>query len=530
LWANLGHPVIQTHCHNLLFAVFLTLTLFNCNHEDKPLLEISLNGSLLTSGGIAPIKTFEAEFKGFLKRQALQLKPGNIVTYVLPASDLQNGTIEFWMKINSSPPHFPIRFIHLQNGANSSVEFFLQQKAIALSLKREGKIEKWRSLNYFQGKAKWLMVDLTWDLTKRNPFEIYLDGEPLEIEPLQGQDAHSRNSSDKSQRLTIGIPKVEDDSEELTVDLRDLVLRNNARSARTIKASFTVGQELMKKSLVWPAADLRHYAGKQLRDTEATNGICWTVDTIIGKKEGIRLPAKGEYELSFRIKPFTRIEKDNFRCEVFSTDSSGSKTRLAEWKNSQADFSQLDTFQSNSIRFTSLTENPISFQFQSFIPSKGSMLLDTISIRSLTNKWQKQWRFEDLEHTMGVWKEDPEASNGKGWINAHTLDYGPYTCIGQPGKYRATWRIRVAPDISPQTPLVLLDVYAHDGYLGQRKGNKSYAKFQLNASQFQKRGAWEDKSIEFNYDGADMMEFRAFARTLQSPSFAIDTVTVTRVN
>jgi hypothetical protein len=519
--------VIQTHCKKLLLTIFITLLLFNCNRDEKLLLQINLNGSLLTSGGVAPIKSFGADYKGFLKREALQLKPGNIATYAIPASDLPTGTIEFWMKINSALPHSPIQLIHLQNGSDSSIELFLQQKAIAISVKRHAKMERWRSLMNFPGRAKWMLVDLKWDLTKTNPFEIYLDSELLELE--QTQNAGTSNSPDSSHRLTIGIPD-QDDSEGFTVNLRDLILWGTMRSPKRIKASFAEGQELMKKTLVWPATDLRHYAGKQLRDADATNGICWTVDTIIGKKEGINLPAKGDYELSFRVKPFTRIEKNLFSCEVYSKDAKSNKTKLAQWINSQADFAKIETFESTSIHFTSHTEDPIGFEFQSFIPSKGSLLLDTISIRSLTNNWQKQWRFEDLDHTMGVWKEDPEALNGKGWINAHTLDYGPYTCIGQPGKYRATWRIRVAPEIPPETPLVLLDVYAHDGYLGQRKGNKSYAKFQLNASQFQKRGVWEDKSIEFNYDGADMMEFRAFARTLQSPSFAIDTVTVTRVN
>lgn len=530
LQADAGHSVIHTNCKELLLTIFITLFLFSCTRDEKPILEITLNGSLRTSAGSEPIKSFEADYKGFLKRQALQLKPGNKFTYKLPASNVRSGTIEFWMKINSTLPHHPVRLIHLQDGAGSAIEFFLQQKALALSLNREDKVEHWRSLMHFPGRAKWMLVDLAWDLTKRNPVEIYLDGQSVEAEPLKTENASSSNSSDISPRLTIGIPTVDEDSEGLTIDLRDLMLWGTIRSASRIKATFAAGQELMNKSLVWPASDLRHYAGKQLHDVEATNGICWTVDTIIGKKEGIVLPTRGDYELSFRIKPFTRIEKNNFICEIYEKDASGNKKELAQWKNSQADFPQIDTFQSTAVRFTSHTQNPITFEFQSFIPSKGSLLLDTISIQSLTNNWQKQWRFEDLEHTMGVWKEDPEALNGRGWINAHTLDFGPYTCIGQPGKYRATWRIRVAPDVSPETPLILLDVYAHDGYLGQRKGNKSYAKFQLDASQFQKRGAWEDKSIEFNYDGADMMEFRAFARTLQAHSFAIDTVTVIRVN
>lgn len=513
-------------------VISITLFLLSCkHHDDKPLLQISFNGSLQADNRIAPTKSFEAEYSGFLKRQALKLKPGDIATYKIPASDIQRGTIEYWIKINPVV-HPPIRLIRITTEVNSAIELFLQEQAIGLSLRRKNNVERFRSIKHPQKKGQWMLVDLTWDLTKndQNSFELYLDGEPQQLETLQRSTPASGNLSDSSHRLTIGIPGLENDSSQVLIGLRDLILWNSVREEKRIRASFAAAQELMNKGLIWPATDLRHFAGKQVRVDGATNGVCWTIDTVIGKKEGIILPGKGAYELTFRAKPFTKIAEDSFSCEIYSTDSTANKIKLAGWKNSAADFADIGKFKSYSIKFNASATNPIGFEFQSFIPAKASLLLDTISLRSLNGEWEKQWRFEEIEHTMGVWQEDSDASGGRGWINAHTLQYGPYTCIGQPGKYRATWRIRVAPDVDKHTPLVLLDVYAHDGFFGQRKGNKSYAKFQLDASQFQKLGVWENKSIEFNYDGADMMEFRAFARTLRSPAFAIDTISVTRVD
>jgi hypothetical protein len=525
--------VNQKHCKlTVLLAICVSLFLLSCKHEDdKPLLQISFNGSLQTNDGIAPTKSFEADYSGFLKRQALKLRSGDIAIYKIPVSDVPKGTMEFWMKINSAV-HSPIRLIRITSEVNSAIELFLQEKGIGLSLRRENNVERFRGITPFQKKGQWMLVDLKWDLTKndQNSFELYLDGEPQQLEGLQRSKLTSSKFADSSHRLTIGIPNLENDSNQVLIGLRDLILWNNVSTEKRIRASFTAGQQQMDKGLVWPATDLEHFAGKKARITGATNGVGWTIDTIIGRKEGIILPGKAAYELTFRAKPFTKIAEDNFSCEIYFTDATANEIELARWKNSAADFADIGKFKSYSIRFNASPTQPIGFEFQSLIPAKASLLLDTISLRSLNSVWEKQWRFEDIEHTMGVWQEDSDASGGRGWINAHTLHYGPYTCIGQPGRYRATWRIRVAPDVDMRTPLVLLDVFAHDGFLGQRKGNKSYAKFQLDASQFQRLGVWENKSIEFNYDGADTMEFRAFARTLQSPSFAIDTITVTRVD
>jgi hypothetical protein len=524
------HPddLLRSKLKLVLFS-YLLLSLLACHRNDKPILQLTLNGSLQSINGIKPMNAVSAQYSGFLKQQALQLRPGDMAIYNIAGSDLKIGTLQFWFKIASPLPEFPIRFIQIAN-EKSSVRIFQHQNAIKLALEQDGNTKAFKSVKHLQTRGNWLLFDLTWDFTNKDtvPFQLYVDGVLQNLESLPNWA--QPNSSPNPNRFMIGIPHLQVDSNEVSIDLRDVALWSGTRASSRIREDYDSGQKLMQTSLVWSAANLRHYAGKEIRDDDSKDGVYWTTDTQIGKKEGIILPAKDQYELSFRIKPFTKIADDNLVCHIYYTNKNGEKKELANWKNKSSDLAPVDQFGSHSIQFSASQENPIAFEFHSFIPSKGSMLLDTVSLRRLNGSWQQQWRFEDLQHTMGVWKEDPDASGGKGWINAHTLDYGPYTCIGQPGRYRATWRIRVTSNVPPQTPLLLLDVYAHDGFLGTRQGNKSYGRLALNAAEFQHQNAWEEKSIEFHYDGADMMEFRAFAKTFQPNIFVIDTITVKRLS
>ncbi|HET6267727.1 MAG TPA: hypothetical protein VFG11_08420, partial [Acidobacteriota bacterium] len=108
-------------------------------------------------------------------------------------------------------------------------------------------------------------------------------------------------------------------------------------------------------------------------------------------------------------------------------------------------------------------------------------------------------------------------------------EFGPYTCLGQPGQYRATWRIKIAKNVPENEPLLLLDAFAHDGYLQDRRGSKPYGKLALSAAEFQKKDQWENKSLDFRYDGSNMMEFRAFSKTMEDANVFIDTIKVERI-
>jgi hypothetical protein len=105
--------------------------------------------------------------------------------------------------------------------------------------------------------------------------------------------------------------------------------------------------------------------------------------------------------------------------------------------------------------------------------------------------------------------------------------YGPYTSIGQPGKYRVTWRVKISDSVPNNEPLLLLDVYAHDGFLNEgKRGTRSYGKLALGASEFKTPHVWENKSIDFRYDGANMLEFRAHAKWMNPGAVLLDTVEV----
>ena len=203
------------------------------------------------------------------------------------------------------------------------------------------------------------------------------------------------------------------------------------------------------------------------------------------------------------------------RCEIWKLEQN-KRFPLAVWEKRAGDLVNRNKYETITLNFHADAGTTAGYAFNSFIPSKYSILLDTIVLESANGKWKNIRRAEDLQHTLGVWMKDDEASKGKAWSNANTLLYGPYTCIGQPGWYRATWRIRIDDSAPEKEPLLLLDVYAHDGFLhAGRRGTRSYGKLALATSDFPHRNTWERKSIEFRYDGANLLEFRAHAKLMK---------------
>jgi hypothetical protein len=108
------------------------------------------------------------------------------------------------------------------------------------------------------------------------------------------------------------------------------------------------------------------------------------------------------------------------------------------------------------------------------------------------------------------------------------LNIGPYIRLDNSyQQYRASWRIKVSSKIPPDTPILLLKVFSHQGiYANNRRANKDYAALPLNSSDFPQKNVWQTKSVDFKYDGAEMMEFIAHAKILDPGSFLIDTVTI----
>lgn len=275
-------------------------------------------------------------------------------------------------------------------------------------------------------------------------------------------------------------------------------------------------------ALVYRECDLTHWNGKPIHDPEAKGGVAWTPDTLLAKQDGIRLPVTGDYELSFRIKPLGPLKPKSLRCEVHS-----SKAILIASRDSEEIAKSPDVYQTFVVRFHATAGTVIGYELHCLLAGKFSMLLDTATICSLKSNWKDVRRIEDLHHNMGIWKADPAAARGRAWSNQNALNIGPYVSIGKPGRYRATWRIKVASKIPPDAPLLLLKVFSHNGILpGNRRGNKNYATLALSSSDFPKRDVWQTKSLDFNYDGSDKMEFIAHAKLLDTGSFAIDTITV----
>jgi Concanavalin A-like lectin/glucanases superfamily len=449
-----------------------------------------------------------------------------LMRYQLASSVQQEGTIKFWIKPDSPSTDSLRALIRLSDARGSSLDVLLVKKTLELNIRQPGM----KSPLAYQCtgdefvRGQWALLAIQWN--KSGP-KAFRNGKELE---LRAASSATRLDLSKTTLLEVGSETRVANDDEFAVDLRDLQIWDGTSPGESIAAEYAAEIKNMSEPLLWRAVELDHFAGKEAKEANASRGVAWTSDTLIGRKFPITVPADGNYELNFRVKAYTNIAPHSLTCEIFSSASGAKNKSIAKWDNQRGDLVAGSKYQNFSIPFQASSHDSIGYEFRSFIPSKYSLILDTVTLRQSGGGWKDTRRFEDLEHTMGVWKEDAEAAGGRGWTNANTLEFGPYTCLGQPGQYRATWRVKIAKDVPENQPLLLLDAFAHDGYLQEtRRGSKPYGKLALSAAEFQKRDQWENKSLDFRYDGSNMMEFRAFSKTMDDANVFIDTITVQRI-
>jgi len=512
-----------------LIAIAFFLIVAGFIEPNRPAASFSFSGTLATDLGMKPRESAEIDYIGFRTGQALQLVPGSKVNYDVDKLELRRGSIEFWLKLDSPASNTPIPIIYLNGNHAPRFEILLNNKTIELLYQPDSStpLKLLRTDQVLPGKGTWCFWSFRWDASDK--YEMYMDaqenGQPIQLTDVD-EPIPDRPIGD-GKGLIIGIPSDSAAKDEFGIDLRNLTIWPFFRSEKAIQTASAKELKEMEAPLLWSAIQLNHYAGTRIEDKEARGGFAWTPDSEIARQEGVRISKTGEYKFDFRIKPLVPISAESLSCTVWKKTADGAKTVTASWKNDWMKPNQTNGYRDVVLPFQASSGDEVGFEFQSFIPSKYSLLLDTASFVSADGNWEEHRRFEDLQHTMGVWMEDPQAKGAKAWTNANTLHYGPYVCLGQPGKYRASWRIKISPELSPNAALLLLDVFAHDGfYPDGRRGHKPYAKLALSTSEFSKRNAYEVKSIDFNYDGSNMMEFRAFARLFQPGILNIDTIKV----
>lgn len=507
--------------------VFLISCFLSCSKNISPVISLHFDGDPIAKEGFKPKEPYTVQYLSYRTRKALMLLPENTLTYDINHLDFKSGTLEFWLKLDSLPSNSPVRLMQVF-AKGTHFEVVVNRRTIQfLYWENPGDVAQLLSPEQLMPtKGVWSLWTFCWDSSKNfeSVPEIYCNGSPLRTSPA-GQ-SRSAQTIPMGSKLVIGDGAIKSGTDQYAFNLRDLTIWSDVRSPNEIHQSYVSQVDEMKKPLRWRAMDLRHYAGTKVKDLDSTDGFAWTTDPEIAKADGIIIPATGKYQLTFRIKPLTHIPAKSLFCKVWSAGNNSKNSPLVSWENGAKELNRLNEYEDISVPFLASKNDNVGFEFQSWIPSKYSLLLDTVTVHAINRNWKLQRRFEDLQHTMGVWMADPEASNGKAWTNANTLHYGPYICIGQPGKYRATWRIKISQDAPSNVPLLLLDVFAHDGFYSNRRGHKPYAKLALSAAEFQKRDHWEMKSIEFNYDGANMMEFRAFAKLMKPGVVRLDTITV----
>jgi hypothetical protein len=497
-----------------LFLVAFLLLLSSCSkNADDDYLAISFDASLKTDKGVSPIHdSGNHTYASYRDRKVLLLKGNENIHYDVSMFDLNQGSLSFWIKVENSLDENESTIISLVGKYKKPLQIRAKDHFVYV----DGSGKGFQLKRKISQQGSWANVALVWDISGEQ-VSLYLNGVRFELKastPKQGQ---------VSDGLIIGDLQ---NSPGFAVLMRDLKLYSSVLSDRQIASSFESDIHKMQSPIKWSAEKLEHYAGKKVFAQGTANGNAWTTDTMFASRKPIQLNQGNDYTLEFRIKPLTHIAQQLIQCEIWKLYN-GKKTAIRSWANSKNDLMDAGKYKTFSLNFHVENGSNVGYTFYSWIPSKYSLLLDTIVLQSKNSEWKDLQRAEDLEHTMGVWMKDDEASSGRAWSNANTLLYGPYTSIGQPGKYRVSWRIKLSDWVPANEPLMTLDVYAHDAYLNQgRRGTRSYGKIAVGASEFKTPHVWEEKSIDFRYDGANMIEFRAHAKYMKPDAVLLDTVEV----
>jgi hypothetical protein len=515
------------------FAVSLMLILFlaACAQEPVTIFAVSFDKTLVpANGGPAPQSTFQPDFKGYLMRHALRLQPGNVIHYSVPNLDLESGTFQFWMKAGARLPAARVNALYLFDGKRT-LEFSFDKGSFRVEQQREGQaVSAYRSQKNRISYGRWYLLTITWDDSSTH---VYSDDQPVSLSAASSPNINLPPSGSAA-NTCVGLWG---NDSPFSIVIRDLVIRNRLVNESWIQRSFEATRPQPQR-LVYRMRDFVHWNGKEIRDPGAADGIAWTTDTELAKLENMSLPSTGEYELSFHIKPTTDIPGGTLRAEVVLHNSKGDSIAVSSRENEPGELTSSGlslhekkksstSYQSFNLRFHVQEPAKLDYRLLCSYPGKYSLFLDTATLSQVNGKWIDRRRVEDLQHTMGIWKEDPEASKGRAWTNQSSVNIGPYTCIGQPGKYRATWRLKISTQIPDHTRVVVLKVFAHDGFHGSdRRTNKDYGVLQLTSDDFAVRDTWITRSIDFKYDGSDMLEFIAHALILDPGALRFDTITV----
>ena len=145
-------------------------------------------------------------------------------------------------------------------------------------------------------QGTWTHTVVVWNPDTGEPVSVFLNGNVAEMTPLQNKDKVAiRNQPG----FFLGNGK---NSEHLSVYVRDVFLHSALRTEKQILQSFNAGFKEMQTSIVWPASNLRHFAGKKIAADGAINDEAWTVDTLFAFQNQIHLSDGPEYRLSFSNK------------------------------------------------------------------------------------------------------------------------------------------------------------------------------------------------------------------------------------
>lgn len=488
----------------LLLLIFLST---NCG-KDSPFFYVSFDGNMRSNAGKQPHGDPAPDFRGYLKRQDLRIKPTQFWIYELQKPELDHGTVQAWIKLDS-----PVGAVHFL-AIGGRLLLSIVDNRIHLRTERH----EFEAANSVRPDGKWKLLTIIW---KKENLRFYTDSNPVALSEIPA----SKGEKQQENQVKVGAWSEETLPPNFALRIRDLSLWNAPLKQSFISVTYQSSIQAEQKT-AWRAVDLYHFCGKAIRDPSAINKIAWTTDSQFAAWRNVTVPGIAEYELIWRLKRHGKLPPDSIWSAVRSTNTT-SRDLLALRNITMTDLPMDDAYQDLSMKFTAGPDVRLDCEL-GMKNLDANLSLDTVTIRQ-GEKWKLQRRGEELEHTIGGWRTDPEADRGTAWGSKNTLLYGPYACLGEPGKYRVSWRIKVSKDVSAQNEILALDVFAHDAFLRRDfRHTRTYTRTSFAVTAF-RPDQWEIKSLEFKYDGADMMEFRAFSRLTKPGAIEIDTVSVEKI-
>ncbi len=504
----------------MIISLTVFFTACSCpDASDQPLQQMEFDDIVHSGGTVVP----------GIQGNALQIASPMEWRMEFPQDHEWNsrGAVTCWMKVMEPEP-LPksLSLMKIAFDPNlGSLVFFKDNSRLSLRFKDAA------HKNYFDANLpvdywcpnKWFHLGITWDFTSQSCesfIHVTINGNDKGLHYTLN-DQESSHCPDNIENLTPVSLVVSADGN--VYDARVAVQIDALHIYGTNIGKQRLEQDLTRyyalPEIVLEESVFSHFTGKLHPDDQANDRHAWTTDPTIASSPPIVLDA-GEY--SARITAYSVMETEPHHTVaglLVVKVPDGSIIQQRHFLQEQ--FSVTNSYTSLELAFELEQQTEIRALLKMMVFGYHDFFLKELSIDG-TN-FHQTWDSSTLLHSGAVMVPESDPSDGLVITNGHALLYGPYIELPLPGLYDAVFRLKIDPNVVSDN-IATLDVFAHDGRIGNERTHKVYASFGLTARMFEKPGTYQDFYLPFLYDGAAQMEFRVLSYCIDEHALSIDRV------